>query len=430
MKKLYSWQEPHKQRLVDSLSSHGVALDSSDTGVGKTVISMQVTKDLGLIPFVVCPKAVVPSWKEHGAEHTHNYELLRTGGTGFVKKKGKSYEWFLNRDNVLIIFDEVHRCKGASSMQSKLLSSAKRQGYKILMLSATAFQSPVEMKAIGFALNLHDYKHWWNWCIKEGGCRKGTFGGLSFNGSRTVLNNIHNRIYSGDKPIGSRIRIKDLPEGSFPDTLITADGYDVTDPDEIDLIYSEMKTELAKLDERKMGDDDSELTLMLRARQQIELLKVPLFEDLIKDENACGNSVIVFLNFKDSLVALGNRIAGKYQMSVIEGGQSDFVRKTNVDHFQLGITNVLLCMTQAGGTGLSLHDEDGGHPRVCLISPGFSAIDLKQALGRAHRANGKSPSIQKIVFANNTIEMGVCNNVRAKLKNLNLINDNELNPIL
>ena len=69
-------------------------------------------------------------------------------------------------------------------------------------------------------------------------------------------------------------------------------------------------------------------------------------------------------------------------------------------------------MTQAGGTGLSLHDEHGNHPRMSLISPSFSAIDLRQALGRIHRATGVTPAIQKIVFANDTVEMGVCKAVR------------------
>tara|TARA_Y100000588_G_C13888717_1_gene767717 strand:- start:498 stop:758 length:261 start_codon:yes stop_codon:yes gene_type:complete len=85
-------------------------------------------------------------------------------------------------------------------------------------------------------------------------------------------------------------------------------------------------------------------------------------------------------------------------------------------------------MIQAGGTGLSLHDEDGGHPRVALISPTFSAVELRQALGRVHRASGKSKSIQKIVFAANTVEDRVAAAVRRKLNNLDMINDGELTP--
>lgn len=429
MKKLYPWQEPHKNRLVEALSTHGVALDSSDTGVGKTVIAMQVSKDLGLTPFVLCPKSVVPSWKEHGAEHTLNYEKLRTGKTDFVKKEGNRFSWYLDPSKVLMVFDEVHRCKGEKSLQSKLLAAAKRQGYKILMLSATAFHTPVEMRAIGFALDLHDYKGWWRWCVSECSCRRGTFGGLSFQGGPRVLRKIHNYIYSNENPRGSRIKIKDLPEGSFPDTLITADGYDITGGDDIDEIYGEMRDELIALDQKKENDDDSPLVIMLRARQRVELLKVPLFEDLVNDHVQSGNSVVVFLNFKDSLVALANKLAGKYPLSVVEGGQKEDIRDANVKDFQNNNTKVMLCMTQAGGTGLSFHDTLGDYPRVALISPSFSAVDLRQALGRVHRASGASSSIQKIVFAADTIEMGVCRSIRAKLNNLDLINDDELNPI-
>ena len=158
MKTLYEWQKPHRDVLLDALNTHGVALDSSDTGVGKTVIAMDIANNLGLTPFVLCPKSVVPSWKEHGAEHTLNYEKLRTGRTDFVKKEGNRFSWYLDPSKVIMIFDEVHRCKGDKSLQSKLLAAAKRQGYKILMLSATAFHTPIEMKSIGFALDLHDYR--------------------------------------------------------------------------------------------------------------------------------------------------------------------------------------------------------------------------------------------------------------------------------
>jgi superfamily II DNA or RNA helicase len=77
-----------------------------------------------------------------------------------------------------------------------------------------------------------------------------------------------------------------------------------------------------------------------------------------------------------------------------------------------------------------LHDVNGNFPRVSLISPTFSAIDFRQCLGRIHRAGAKSTAVQKIIFAEGTVEMRVCKLVRAKLNNLDRINDDELNPIL
>jgi SNF2 family DNA or RNA helicase len=242
-----------------------------------------------------------------------------------------------------------------------------------------------------------------------------------------VLKGFHDHIYGSGR--GSRIRIADLPSGSFPETLIVADGYDVKGSNYITDLYDDLKAGIRDI-ENKVNTDDSALTLQLRARQEAELIKVPIFESLTKDSIECGHSVVIFVNFRDTLEALTKRLSGVADLSFIYGAQDDFTRSLEVKKFQKDETRICLCMTQAGGTGLSLHDENGEFPRVSLISPSFSAIDLKQALGRVHRATGKSPSIQKIVFANDTVEMGVCNAVRKKLNNIDLINDDEMNPII
>ena len=62
--KLYDWQEDHAERLADALRRHGSAMDGSDTGTGKTIVALEVARRLDLVPFVVCPKAVVPTWTE------------------------------------------------------------------------------------------------------------------------------------------------------------------------------------------------------------------------------------------------------------------------------------------------------------------------------------------------------------------------------
>jgi hypothetical protein len=437
---LYDWQEEHAEKLCDALRHFGSAMDGSDTGTGKTVIALEVARRLDLIPFVVCPKAVIPTWKEWMKRYrphdplyfAFTYEKMRGGTTSYLLRKKKMVSWRLQPSMMLLIFDEVHRCKGAKTLNSKMLAQAKDAGVPTLMLSATACFNPVDMKAIGYQLEMHNYRHWWNWCLKTG-CRKGHFGGLQFNNSRTVLKSIHNYIYPAH---GSRIRIKELPPGTFPDNLVIPEGYHIDDPDKLDAIYGEMATELAALAE-KVEDDSGEsaLTIQLRARQETELLKVPTFTELARDAFEEGNSVVIFVNFIATLDALIERMPamlpdGSEQWSEIRGGQSDEDRQDNVDRFQKNESRICLSMIQAGGVGLNLHDEHGEHPRVSLISPSFSAIEFRQTLGRIHRAGGKSPAIQKIVFAAGTVEMRVCRAVRGKLNNLDLINDDELNPIL
>ena len=432
--KLYDWQIHHAGKLVKSVKLHGVAKDGSDTGTGKTVVALKVAEHLGLLPFVVSPLSVVPSWRDCAqkifpqlkAPTIWNYEKLRMGTTPFIKKKGRGYEWQLDKDRMIIIFDEDHRCKGSKSQNGKMLIAAKKQGYRILLLGATSFSSPLEMKATGYALGLHNNTGWWKWCLSNN-CRPKPWGGLEYKATEEHLEKLHEMVYDGR---GSRIRVKDLPKGTFPDNLILPDSYALSDDStkEIYEIYEEMFEEITKLQDRMSEDEyPSEMTNMLRQRQEIELLKVPLFTDLVQDHVQGGNSVVVFLNFKATIAAVKERLPD-LNISEIVGEQSAEERQENIEAFQENKTKVILCALQAGGVGVNLHDLHGNHPRVSLISPSYSAVDLKQALGRIHRSGAKTPAIQKIVFARDTIEDEVCAAVRAKLRNIDLINDNDVTP--
>ena len=197
-----------------SLLEHGYAKDGSDTGTGKTVVSLAVAHALGLTPFVICPKAVVPTWKEwikdfgYKIPYAINYEKLRTGNTDFYKKR----EFRLDKKRALLIFDEDHRCKGSKSENAKMMISAKRAGYKILLLGATSCTNPVEMRALGFVLDFHSDRDWWNWCIKNR-CKRGAFGGLKFMGSKAALKGY--TITFTSKVGGAGLGLKTFAPGSF-----------------------------------------------------------------------------------------------------------------------------------------------------------------------------------------------------------------------
>ena len=94
----------------------------------------------------------------------------------------------------------------------------------------------------------------------------------------------------------------------------------------------------------------------------------------------------------------------------------------HIDDFQSDKESIIICNIRAGGVGISLHGSLTAKTRLALICPTDSAQDLKQALGRVHRAQG-AKSLQRIVFAADTIEEDVCNNVQAKLKRMSLINN-------
>jgi superfamily II DNA or RNA helicase len=427
---LFPYQEPHANALRESLLANGYALDASDTGTGKTAVASYVAGTIryrGVL--VVCPKAVKHSWEEWLAKvpryaDSHgvvNWEKVRGGNTAFVSRRGKGFQWALDND-CLIIFDECHMAKGRGTLNSKLVVAAKDQGIPMMLLSATPFQNPLETQALGYALGLHDgRKGFWKW-ITSHGCRRGRFG-MEFNGSRAALQRIHCALYPQK---ASRMKISD-PEvrKHFKDNNIIADSYTVDKPEQINEAYVSIAA-ISDLDERMSHDTDNPLTESLRARQKIELLKLPIFKQLVNDTLAGGGWPVVFLNFRDTAETLDDFLKGipTYR---IDGTQSEGDRALQIEAFQDSTEpSVMIATIAAGGVGVNLHDTHGERPRVSLISPTYNAVHFKQALGRIHRAEMRSTATQKIIFAANTVEEVVCRAVQRKLGNIETINNDDL----
>lgn len=428
MKTLYPEQRVSVDSLKQSILKWGGALDSSETGTGKTLKAVELSRELGLMPLVVCPKSVIPAWERTFAEQNAsflgviNYEKIKMGKTQFLKKSGKGFFWNLP-ENSMLIFDEVHRCKAAYSQNSKMLSAAHR--IPTLMLSATAAENPSEMRSIGCILRLHSLTDYIKWALKYG-CQFNPWNALEFDPLEGPAKlELLNKVIYPDR--GHKLTRKDL--GShFKETSVCYDPIDFGDKGKIKKILSEVETEINALfnkqevDRLKAEENDTEvmaITKLLRARQKVELLKVPMIAEMIEDYLDLGHSVAVFLNFNDSLDALARLV--KIPHGVIRGGQSDSSRQKAIDDFQADYTRLIIANLSAGGVGVSLHDVNGSYSRVALISPSYSAKDLQQALGRVDRAGAKTDSIQRILTAADTIEEEILAKLRLKLRNLDIM---------
>lgn len=406
------YQLPAIQRQIDLLRRFGASVEGSETGVGKTYIAAFAAKKLGWLVAVVCPKAVIPSWRDClkaiGVRvlFIENVERIKTQKQWAVRDKAE-WVWQLP-ERCLLIFDEAHRFTGQDSENAHLLKAAPKP---LLMMSATLADSPLKMHALGHQLGIIHWDAWYGWCFKNG-CRKNLpFRGLKFVGGDEVLHRLHEQVF---KDRGSRIRIKDLGD-AFPANSIEAIAIPVDDTVALDQGYMDA-LELLEL------EAPSAAVAMLRARQKSEHLKIPAVAEMIDDLLAQGHSVAVFVNFTDTL----EHLRGKFpNASLIHGDQLADEREHMIDLFQRNETNVVLATVQAGGVGISLHDLHGGHPRVSIIFPTWNAVDLQQALGRIFRNGGLTPCIQKIVFASDTIEERVKDKVEKKLDNISMINDGD-----
>jgi len=440
---LLSPQREHAVNLLNSLYINGVACDQSETGTGKTYVAAWLAKNLNSPVVIVCPKVVIPSWTKvlsYFGIKAHcliNYEKLIRGNTEHLSfKDGKDTgpsDYTINfPKNSLVILDEVHKCKSATSKNSDFLIKLKMDGYKSLLLSATAATNPLEMKAFGFATTLHNlvsYRHF----ITSSGAYAGRYGGfqIDLQSQKTIeaMANIHNTLFNLYK-VSSRMTRK-MFDKIFPDNHVMAECFNMgTNTDKINRVYEQMEAEMAALEESSINYSQHHFAIMTKARRMAELLKVPTMVEMIEDWYDEGISPVVFVNFTDTVEAIEKQLAKNRKfdgkIARIVGGQSDKVRQKDIEDFQSDNKRIMIANLAAGNAGVSLHDLIGNHPRGSIISPSYSAINLLQALGRIHRAEGKTTCIQKVMFADGTIEVEACKRVQSKLNALECLNDGDL----
>ena len=436
-------QREHAVNLLNSLYINGVASDQSETGTGKTYVAAWIAKYLNSPVVIVCPKVVIPSWTKvlsYFGIKAHcliNYEKLIRGNTEHLSFKndrddGPSDYTINFPKNSLVILDEVHKCKSGTSKNSDFLIKLKMDGYKTLLLSATTATNPLEMKAFGFATTLHNLVNYRQF-ITNSGAYTGRFGGyqIDMGSQRTVeaMANIHNQLFNEYK-VSSRMTRK-MFDKIFPDNHVMAECFDMgTNTDKINRVYEQMEAELAALEESSVNYSQHHFAIMTKARRMAELLKVPTMVEMIEDWFDEGISPVLFVNFTDTVEAIVKQLSKNKKfdglIAKIVGGQTDKVRQTDIEGFQNDTKRIMIANLAAGNAGVSLHDLNGKFPRASVISPSYSAINLLQALGRIHRAEGKTKCVQKIMFAAGTIEEDACKRVQCKLNNLECLNDGDL----
>ena len=429
--------------MLNSLYINGVACDQSETGTGKSYVAAWIAKNLNSPVVIVCPKIMIPAWTKvlsYFGIKAHcliNYEKLIRGNTEHLSfKDGKDNgpsDYTINfPKNSLVILDEVHKCKSATSKNSDFLIKLKMDGYKSLLLSATAATNPLEMKAFGFATTLHNLTSYRQF-ITDSGAYVGRYGGfqIDLQSQKTVeaMSNIHDKLFNLYK-VSSRMTRK-MFDKIFPDNHVMVECFDMgTNTDKINRVYQQMESELAALEESSVNYSQHHFAIMTKARRMAELLKVPTMVEMIEDWYDEGISPVVFVNFTDTVEAIEKQLAKNRKfdgkIARIVGGQSDKVRQKDIELFQSDNKRIMIANLAAGNAGVSLHDLNGNFARGAIISPSYSAINLLQALGRIHRAEGKTKCIQKVMFAAGTIEEDACKRVQSKLNNLECLNDGDL----
>jgi len=426
---LFQYQRDHLMNLSVSIDANQCTIDSSDTGTGKTYTSAALCRLKNKRAFVICPKPVIENWYAvldlFGVEiiGIANYEAIKNGKyyesiemfrsdkrvgcphIELIRVDGTiDFEWDLPEDT-MIIFDEAHKGKNNITINSQLLVSTKKclidGSIKLLILSATITDKVDCFRVAAHLLGLSQYgKHAFRVWLRQLAI---LYPGLS------QIESIHRIIYPR---YGARMRIRDLKASAderintkFKENDVLAQTYDMSPETEQEIVnaYQDIDLAVQSLKTKQLGDI-CPLTIILRARQRIEMLKVPTMileamEYLLND-----HSVVIFVNFNETTTSLFQALDEFVQkefrsfITFIHGGQSVEERNYQIASFQSDRSRLMIANIRAGGVGLSLHDLHGNYSRVSLISPTWSSIELKQVLGRIYRADARTDAIQRIIY--------------------------------
>ena len=420
---LREWQVPLAEHQTRVLRTERCMLSACHTGSGKTYLAVQTIRDLGMPALVVCPKIAISQWNGviDGMDARRNVIGVVNPERLVASKNNPWYRndqgWLLGGDVPrLLVFDEVHR--GASGPDSKTTLALARwcnrahPDNKVLAMSATPFETPMKMRAVGYLMGFHRFteQSFYEWCRRYGcGYRDVGWG-------RT-----RRRIFEFTRDRTRADAIMRTLRHEMGDRFMTVG------PDEIPGFPDEVKevvlVDLAKRDHDALVRAYAEMPERI---QHAEFCKAETIAQMACDLVEDGNSVFVMVNFTDARKRVEEYLDKKgVKYASIYGGQRESKRQEGIDAFQSNRIHVIIGMAAACSVALSLHDERHERPRVSLISPGYSASEFSQGLGRIRRVGGTA-AVQKIVIAAGSVEERVGRAIEMKMANLDALTDKDL----
>lgn len=389
------------------------AADQSDTGTGKTWVAAEVIRRLKKRTLVVAPKISLFHWRRvldaMGVPvlDVINYEKLKTRNPWVARPQAYAYQWHPAIE--LIIWDEAHRCKNRKTGNTNLLLRAHRQGKKNLLLSATLWHDPLELRAIGECLGVFPQMKWSHW-LQSVGYDVGLWKTYMWVKSRKRYEELLARLSHQIMARSVKVSWTDVPE--FKGRHI---GRKL-----ISLPAAQTAALWKQLAEIKVWSPNT-LSLLVQWRAAIEAAKVPAYVELTEDLLSQGYSVAVWFEFLESIRKFAEAVGGG--CSVVTGETKD--RDAQIEAFQSNRARVIALQAHTGGVSLNLGDEDGRHPRVGLVTPLWSARAMIQIFGRLHRANARSATVYYVIYAADTVEERVYARMAKKFEHLSIARADE-----
>ena len=440
-------QEKHFLRVCDILAHNRCYVDTSPMGSGKTIMIMALAKKYNYDLIVIGPKTTASVWYAKAEKYNVNiiqfitYQGLRSvtdqqpkhglfKRVDTITETGKHKVNFvltqealdLFESGVLLVFDEIHNIKNVShqfkacaALTQGMLSTAGKSRYALL--SGTPFDK--EENAIQL-LRLTGY-------IKQAQLYRQDKknGSIELKGAQDLLSvcqyldpKATQFVLDSMRPSAKNIKrfcfllyihvvkpqiMSSMPPVTIDEVKDVKNGfYNMTAEDEKALARAVQNLAEAVGYNEKNEVTENKFTNTNTILMEIEKAKVGIFARLAEEHLQLHKlgKVILELGFTDS-IRLTSELLKKYNPLILTGAvTSDIKRRDIIDAFQTSDENrLLICNIRVGSVGISLHDEQGDRPRLMLISPTYSLIDVMQTVDRIYRIGLMSKATIRVVYS-------------------------------
>lgn len=332
-----------------------------------------------------------------------NIETMRAGSV----KEGKKY-YFPIAEQIkelcdkgiisVIAFDECHKSKEPTSLQSRAMSLISAR-YMCAMSGTPLMNNPLDLY---FPLSWLGYEEHSFYQFKQHYCNFGGWGGSQVIGYKN-LDEIRAKM---DLVMLRRLKMEVL---DLPEKIRQAEYIDMTSKQKV--VYKEAEA-CVRSDYHKIKMSNNPLSMLLRMRQATgcpsilssnckvnDSAKMIRMREMVDEITSAGGKVIIFSNWS-SVTDEAKVILADYHPGYITGETSATDRMTEVDRFQDGTCNVIIGTIGAMGTGLTLNKAN----TVIFLDEPWNRALRDQAEDRAHRIGTQGTVNIITIMAKDTID--------------------------
>jgi SWI/SNF-related matrix-associated actin-dependent regulator of chromatin subfamily A-like protein 1 len=444
---------PFQKAGIAYLAEAERALLGDEPGVGKTIQALGVLQYLEAFPaLIVVPASLKLNWEREANKWIPGKKIL------VIQGRDNGYD-YANYDLVIInydvikahqeslmevefkaiICDESHYCKNPKSLRSKAVKKiAAEIKYRFLLTGTPVVNRPIELAhQLDIINRLDDLGGFFPFAKRYCEAYKSRFG-WDFSGA-AHLDELHEKMRASFYIRRTKDQVlKELPSKThavIPVEITNRREYEKAKEDTIlwlgeqaeqdkEFLASiahmpkddQREAKWARRQEAEYKAAQAEVLVRINALRKLAMQgKLKSVIDWTRDFLESDEKLIIFAHHIEAQDAMLEEFPG----TRIQSKDDSETRQANVDRFQDGDSQTIVCSLKAAGVGLTLTASSN----VLFVEQGWTPADMDQATDRTHRIGQDSAVTAWHLLAKDTIDEDMYELIEKKRQVVDAVTD-------